>query len=85
MPLITAIADVEMRYTSFILPIIAHGHLYSTTHRMYSIAWRAVRTGPRYIDAEYIGEGAYGTVVSALDTATLEKVNDHLAIITDAD
>lgn len=46
------------------------------THHMYSLTLVVfIHTGPRYVDAEYIGEGAYGTVVSALDTATQEKVN----------
>uniref|UniRef100_K1QIB2 Mitogen-activated protein kinase n=1 Tax=Magallana gigas TaxID=29159 RepID=K1QIB2_MAGGI len=30
--------------------------------------------GPRYVDLKYIGEGAYGMVVSALDTVTKQKV-----------
>ena len=30
--------------------------------------------GPRYVDLDYIGEGAYGMVCSALDTVTQEKV-----------
>jgi serine/threonine protein kinase len=30
--------------------------------------------GPRYKDLTYIGEGAYGMVVSALDTSTEERV-----------
>ncbi|WKY01430.1 hypothetical protein Q1695_015432 [Nippostrongylus brasiliensis] len=30
--------------------------------------------GPRYVDLSFIGEGAYGVVVSALDTVTGERV-----------
>ena len=30
--------------------------------------------GPRYKSAKFLGEGAYGTVVQAWDTATKEKV-----------
>jgi len=30
--------------------------------------------GPRYVNCDYIGEGAYGMVCSALDTVTQEKV-----------
>eukprot|EP00051_Salpingoeca_urceolata_P002712 m.52332 g.52332 ORF g.52332 m.52332 type:complete len:380 (-) comp12283_c0_seq1:303-1442(-) len=35
---------------------------------------RAFHVGPRYVDLKFIGEGAYGIVVSALDTFTGERV-----------
>jgi mitogen-activated protein kinase 1/3 len=34
----------------------------------------AFDVGPRYINTALIGSGAYGTVVSALDTETQQKV-----------
>lgn len=34
------------------------------------------QVGPRYRDLRYLGEGAYGVVVEALDTTTGEKVRD---------
>ena len=33
-----------------------------------------LQIGPRYKSAKFLGEGAYGTVVQAWDTATKEKV-----------
>ena len=39
---------------------------------MYSIIF--LQVGPRYKSVKYLGEGAYGVVVEALDTQTKEKV-----------
>lgn len=38
------------------------------------IRGRAFDVGPRYVDLEPVGEGAYGVVVSALDTRTGQRV-----------
>lgn len=39
-----------------------------------SVSGRPFKIGPRYVDPKFIGEGAYGMVVSALDTHRNERV-----------
>ncbi|XP_015782920.1 mitogen-activated protein kinase 1 [Tetranychus urticae] len=39
-----------------------------------AIRGQIFEVGPRYVDLQYIGEGAYGMVVSATDTITKHKV-----------
>jgi len=36
--------------------------------------WFFFQVGPRYHTLEFLGEGAYGVVVSAMDTVTKQRV-----------
>lgn len=61
--------------STFSDPLKANNHDWALTRIFYSAcSILLVQVGPRYRLLEYLGEGAYGVVVSAEDTVTSERV-----------